>query len=451
MKILIAHYYLNNLGGIINNNEALTAGLEALGHKVTNRLLVWKPDVGRDVNRSRRLEAEVGAMGLSHDQELGWKWTATHKIPYQGKKNIAAWYDYANRFDLLIWQIPVPTMQKSNRGNTDWLELYDLEVPQVAYIHDGNLPDSYPWIWEIHDKLVGCIGVHPCAYHSLQYLPVLRAMAFSPQMNIEERVKAADKVKKRSGWFSLQTFKAWKHVEDLIRAVPHMTNDEDKRLAGGGLMYYYMTSPDKIKTTFLADYKYDPDMRYKWKGQRIWELASSHGMQYLDYLTTAQRDKEMVKARMLIDPSWSLKYANIGDHFNRTLVEGIIAGCIPVARNLGVATNRNGKGEFFIPDKNYLMIPYDVPPKVFAEYVDSYLMREDAQDIVREARKLLPLFDYKFTAQAFIDIAFGRPAGVYKKKNDVGKPILDLRAESKRAVDEFFSAEAEDEDDRPPF
>jgi hypothetical protein len=253
---------LNNLGGIINANESLVAGLQALGHRVENRLLVWKQDVNSHDRWDRRLDPETAAVGIPYDQERGWRWPASHRLPYQGKKNLQKWKAFAEQFDLIIWQIPVPSRSRQNAGNTDWLSLYYVDVPQIACIHDGNMWHAYPYIYAIKDHLSGAVGMHPCAYHSLQWLPVPRAMTLNPQTNIAERVKTADAHIDRSSWCSFQTFKAWKRVDELVRAVPHMTNTERKVLGGGGLHYYYMTSKDKLAPEYVADRSHDPDLPY---------------------------------------------------------------------------------------------------------------------------------------------------------------------------------------------
>ena len=242
MQILVTFFPLNNLGGIINNNECLVAGLQALGHHVENRLLVWKHDVKSSDKWGRQLQPETAATGIPYDQAAGWHWPAAMRVPYKGRKNLQAWKAFAEQFELIIWQIPVPTKNRANVGNTDWLALYDVDVPQIVQIHDGNMLDGYPWIYAIKDHLTGAVGVHPCAYHSLRWLPVPRALALNPQINVAERIKAADASAQRSGWCSFQTFKGWKRVDELVRAVPHMTNYERKVLGGGGLHYFYMTS-----------------------------------------------------------------------------------------------------------------------------------------------------------------------------------------------------------------
>lgn len=444
MKILITLYPLNNYGGIINNQEGLYAGLRELGHQVDVRLLIWKDDIRVQAAR-RSNEMEISEMGVQYEQELGWVFPANMRFAYKGKENLKLWKEFVSGYDLIIWQIPVPTHQRENRGNLDWLELYNVPTKQIAYIHDGNMEDSYPWIAAVQDKFCGAAGTHPCAYQSLISLPLPRALVFTAQKDIEARQKAADSAKaKRDGWFSLQTFKGWKHVEDVVRAIPYMSK-YPKVMAGGGLHRYYMTSKDKLKDTYVCSKTYDPDVDKKWIGKSIWSRAEAYGMEYLDYVTNATREARLAQARFLIDPSWSKKYAEYGDHINRVSIDSLIAGAVPIARNLGIATNEKGIGEFFRPNETYCMIPWDYNPRMFGEMVDEFHNRPASKlrAIVEKGRaEIVPLFDYRRVAQAFIDLANGKPAGVYKKKGDRGFFNPEMKKASDEALEEFFGGEA---------
>lgn len=410
MKILITLHPVADQGGILNHTEGLISGFHALGHEVFLKLLEWKVSI-RSASSSRALASEPSVLGIPYDQARGYYWPQEMRFAYKGAHNLADWKDYANRFDLIIHQIAVPTKQKDNAGNLDWLELYDVSTPQLAMVHDGNLADGYPWICLIADKLRGAVGVHPCAYNALARVPVRRAMIFNPQSNVKERLASAHAYKvPRSGWFSLQTFKGWKHVEDIVRAVPYM-RDYPKTLAGGGINYYYMTSKDKVKEQFLASKRYDPDLPKRNEGKRIWDIALKAGMEYCGYVTNAQREERLHNAKFLIDPSWSRKYSQTGDHFNRVVIDGIIGGCVPIARNLGISTNLDGNGEIFQPDHNYLMIPYDATPTEFAACVDAAMaMNHRERNNILEAgrHELLPKFVDTYVAEQFIAFAKGK-------------------------------------------
>jgi glycosyltransferase involved in cell wall biosynthesis len=114
--------------------------------------------------------------------------------------------------------------------------------------------------------------------------------------------------------------------------------------------------------------------------------------------------------KYFIDPSWSRKYTAAGDHFNRTPIEAIIAGCVPIARNLGIADNLEGIGMLFKPGINYHMIPWNATPKQFGEAVDAIVALPEKRrlNMLEAGRELLPHFDAHAVAQAYIDFAKGR-------------------------------------------
>lgn len=389
MKVLITFFPIDDMGGIINHHEQLCAGLQELGHEVTTKLLMWR-DVAPSGLAGGRGCKEFS--GLEFDQRRGYSWKNADIIVYKGRNNLSKWRRYAESFDLIIWQVAVPTKRAENSGNTDWLHLYDIAGPgQIAIIHDGNFLDSYPWLFAVGEHLTGLACVHHCAFNSARSISVPSALILNPQdvryPDLSEEAFNA----RRKGFLSLQTFKAWKRVPELVAAVPYMSAKLEKNLAGKGIDYYYLTSKDKCK----------------YPG--IWDSAEIYGLNYLDVITNEQRDAILGSVTALIDASWSRKYAKIGGHFNRVLVDAIMAGAIPIARNWGISNNEDGDGELFRSGINCLTIPWDATPCVFGHMVTLYcnLPYEDYFKLMSEAVKLLPMFERKRVAQRFIDLANG--------------------------------------------
>jgi len=429
MKILIAFHDLMDLGGIINNQEDLYAGFQELGHEVDVVKLVWKiTHNGRGPNSYDGLEK--GKQGFWMNQRKGWVWPNKNVIPYKGARNLQRWKDTAIKYDLIIWQIPVPSKNKKNRGNSEWLELYNVPVKQIAYVHDGNFPARYPWLYAVRHHLVGIGATHPCGYHSLANIDIPRALFFTSQADQDKRhgPKFRDREK---GWFSLQTFKGWKHVDDLIRAVPHMKACQTMVIAGGGIQWYYMNSDDKVKPEYLDE-----------NGDKIWDKAIEAGLEYLGYIQNAEREMCLDNTRFLIDPSWSKKFGAYGDHPNRVSIDALINGAIPIARDQGIAGPEGGDGEFFKAGKNFVMVPWNAAPLEFAEIVDDTMnMGENTfNDMLEEGRKIARLWDNRVVAQHFIDMAEGRPSGVYKKERDIGQFSQELADKSNQYMEEFFNA-----------
>src|SRR5580765_1846840 len=284
MRILLTLYDIEDMGGIINTQEAIYSGFKELGHKVSVRKLEWLEKPTRSDNVKPRPaggEVEDSLLGGFMDQKWGNR--GIKNFAYKGKENLLRWKDYASKFDLVLWQIPVESKAKPQAGNMDWIELYDIPTKQVVYIQDGNMWKNYPHITAVAHKFVGGAAVHPCSYNTLSKLPIPRAFIPAPHVGIQERMKRAHKANKdRDGWLSLQTFKRWKHVDDIVRAVPYM-NDYPKRLAGGGIERYYMTSPDKLKEEYRVRTSRDPNCKKKDIGRAIWKLAIENGMVYYNF------------------------------------------------------------------------------------------------------------------------------------------------------------------------
>ena len=445
MKILITMYGINSPGGIINHNENLIAGLKMCGHEVDFVELLWREKTKGKTTKNTD-NYETGASEMMVHQGKGWLFPKEKRIPYKGKQNIAKWKEFANKFDIIIWQIPVPTKQKDNVGNMDWVELYNLNdfVRQVAIIHDGNMRKSYPWISYISKHLNGLACVHPCGYHGAEVLDTPRALILNPQ-DTSKAVFNEERTpwnKREKGFISLQTFKGWKHVDDLVRAIPHMKQNTQKIMAGGGIEHNYLTSKDKCKPNYFCNSESDPDISSSNYGEKIWDLACQNNMTWLGYISQIEARKRMGSLRCLIDPSWSVAYAKIGDHFNRVVVDGIIEGLIPIARNFGISTNEEGIGEVFKPNTNYIMVPHDATPKEFAETVEYTinLSEENAGFIHEQNRKLLQHFERERVASDYVSLAFGVPTGFYNKL-ETGVISEQVREKTELTINNFFNTQ----------
>lgn len=412
MKVLITFFPIDDMGGIINHHEQLCAGLQELGHEVHTKLLVWREVAPRSAAGGRDKPVHSG---LAFDQRKGFSFTAKDIIPYAGAKNLAKWKEFAHGYDLIIWQVAVPTKRKENRGNTDWLELYRVDVPQLAVIHDGNFLDSYPWLHLVSGRLSGLACVHTCAYNSARQIGVPSALIVNPQ-DIPEEVDLGKEqfFKRQKGFLSLQTFKGWKRVPELVAAMPYMGNIS-KQLAGKGIDYYYLTSEDKCK----------------YPG--VWYQGLGAGMVYHDVITNEKRDHILRNVTTLIDPSWSKKYAAIGGHFNRVMVDAVMQGALPVARDLGIGS---GPDEVFRDNVNCLTIPWDATPGEFGHLATEYanLPYDRYLSIMESAVALLPMFDRRKIAAEFLALGLAP----FRASQQTGVLSDKVRIAGLVALKEFF-------------
>jgi hypothetical protein len=210
----------------------------------------------------------------------------------------------------------------------------------------------------------------------------------------------------RRGALSVQTWKAWKRVPELLRAMLY-SRHTDLKLAGKGIDYYYLTSKDKCK----------------YPG--VWEGAMATGqVEYLDVITNEQRDELLNQVVCMVDASWSKKYAAIGAHFNRVQVEAIMNGAVPIVRDVAV------EGSMFRHDVNCLTIPWDATPQEFAELLDEYctMPYDRYHHLMTNAIALIPNFERAKVANDYLDLASPSPrAGrddIFAKMGTTSKQVM---------------------------
>jgi hypothetical protein len=378
-----------DLGGIINHTEQMIGGLKDLGHEVHLKEFVWANQA-----HATRKEGDflVGPSGIPHHQGKGWNFGRHDRVAYRGG-NLSSAIQILNGYDMVIWTVPVPSKNRDNMGNHDWPELYNLnkEVRQVAFIHDGNAAKGSMHLTAVQHHLDAIACVHPCALNGASIFAPRRALVVNPQQDPVRAVYAWDT--KLPGFVNMQTFKAWKHVHELVEAIDYMpgitSEDELREVAGLGIEYRYMTSEDKCK-----DHYFHKD------GRRFWDAALENGMTHHGYWDTDEVDMWLKQARVLVDPSWSVNYSKNGGHFNRVVVDAMIRGCVPVARPLGMGD------ELFKAGQHYVEIPHGVDAQQYADIIleTGNMSTDRALDFRRENIRILQMFDRKIVAQRLIDL-----------------------------------------------
>jgi glycosyltransferase involved in cell wall biosynthesis len=413
MKVLVPVHSFNNFGGIINHNEQLIAGLKEMGHDVTFAFLKPTAVYPKKVEIPTVL-AEGYAIGegtgLPVHQGKGW---ITDYYSFLNKKSIQEFVEMANQHDVVIWQSIFGFKNKNTEENVDWLPMVqDVTAKQVAIIHDGNLRKLYPWINLLKHKLAGLACVHPSAYASAEAIDLPRAMILNPQQ-IDPLPKAPAFSERKRQLLSAQTFKRWKRVDDLVASVPYL-KDAKVYVAGDGIERNYMCSIDKCKPEYYCTKERDPHASDDILGNKIWDNATANGMEYLGFITEKRRDGILRESLFMIDSSWSNSY---GEHFNRVVVDAMRTGTVPIAVNRGIASNDEGIGSLFRPNKNYLMLKFDYKPKEYADKINQFLdIPEKAyMQIVENNYKVIQNFDRKKIAEDYINLAFGKDAGYHGK------------------------------------
>lgn len=405
MKIGIVLYEINDFGGIINHTEVLTKGFKELGHIVDLKIITSVKNKKEPDERSLNDSYVKGEFGLWYNQFKGWYISKNENLYF---KEVSKIKETLSKYDLIIWSIPVIPKSKSFSGFSEWQEFYDIPAKQIAIIHDGNLQKLNSHFLEIQDKITGVACVHSCAYETSNILKTPRALILNPQ--IIKPIEDPDWDKKEKGFLSPQTFKAWKRVEDTIKSIPFIDKDIFKGVAGDGIELKYLrtTNRDKMKSQYLIN------------GEPIWKTALDNGLEYLGVINNSKRDEYLRKYRTLIDSSDSEYYNSFGGHFNRTVIEAMIQGCVPLARNLGVLFKEN---------ENFIKLPKhnNLNPKEFAEVVNyaNNLDKNTATKIQENNFKFIKMFDYIKIAEDFLKLAENKPCGYYNKLETGGGLIPD--------------------------
>lgn len=431
MKIFVVMHVFNNFGGIINHNEQLCAGLKELGHEVTFAYVKPTQTLFKNISSTLPNGYEIGeGTGVPVHQGNGWI------APFYSLKNaesIKKFVEDANKHDVVIWQSIFGFKNSETEQYTDWTSMIeDVNAKQVVVIHDGNLKKLYSWIYKFQHKFSGIACVHPSAFKSASFLSVPRNLIINPQ-NVS-KVKKTPFSEKENKILSIQTFKRWKRVDDLVFAIPYI--DGKVIIGGDGIERNYMTSVEKCKPEYYCTLDRDPNTTKEMLNRRIWDNAIDFGkFEYVGFITESERDKILETSKFLLDPSWSMNY---GEHFNRVIVDSMMMGTIPIARNYGVSDNELGIGEVFKPNENYLMIPHDVKPKQFGDMVNEFfsLSKERYESIVEANFEKIKMFDRKVIAQQYIDLAMGKDAGVYEK-NSIGTENTEVKKVANKLW-EFF-------------
>lgn len=385
MKFLMTLFQIQDYGGIINHAEYLAKGLKELGHEVDFCMLVPKHKTSKARPPTDLAQYRKVGTGYFFHQSKGWY--GLPRVPYLDTG--ARWHfkEMCSKYDAVLWHIPVPTLSKENAGITEWMDLYDHGSKNIAIVHDGNLPELYPHLNHVAHHFHAAVCVHESAVNSGGMLAIPRKLIVNP-FDLTGMDGWTD-FDRRKGFAAIQVFKAWKRVDTLIRAIPHMSNKEDKFVGGAGIEYRYMTSQDKCKPKYFDE-----------TGDRIWDKALRYGMTYMGTVPNDVVYQTLREVKIQIDPSYSKKYQSFGAHFNRTTVEAMICGAVPMATDWGMARSR-----LFAAGLHYIEIPAGCSPNEFADLVDNAVTDKNQWLRIKEQNiQRVKMFDMRSVAQEYVNI-----------------------------------------------
>lgn len=426
----------NNFGGIINHCEHLMAGLKELGHEVNFAYLKGNKTVKPVEIPSELKEGYEIGVGSGYPVHQGDGWIAPY-YSYVVKESIDKFVEDANKHDLVIWQSIFGFKNKDTEKSKLWLPMIEqVKSKQIAIIHDANLKKLYPWIQMFEKHFTGLACVHPAAYDSADFMNVPRALILNPQ-DIDGIPETPPFEKRENKILSIQTFKRWKRVDDLVRSVPYMPGV--KTLVGGyGMEAAYMMSKDKCKEEYYCTKEYDPDASEDRLNKRIWENAENSGtFEYLGFISGSKRDEILATSKFLVDPSWSNTY---GEHFNRVVIDAMRIGTVPIAVNYGVSNNEEGMGVVLKAGVNYCMLKKSFTPKQYGEAIQEYcnMSEEQYRTIQLNNYELIKQFDRKVIAQHYVDLANQQATGYLSElKTKTNHDAVIIKAGQKMFDDHF--------------
>ncbi len=398
MKILTVVHDFNNFGGIISHTEQLIAGFKDLGHETKFVYLRSTKSGGKFSEDYDKAGYDIGVgTGLPVHQGKGWR---GEYLSFINDEDVNRFVKLANSYDIVVWQSIFGFKCQDSEKKQSWLKMFtEVNAKHVIIVHDGNLRKNYPWIHHLRKHIAGLACVHPSAYNQAGVMEIPRKLILNPQEI--NTVTPTPFNSRKNEIFSLQTFKRWKRVDDLVAAAPYINGKVI--VAGDGIERAYMASKDKCKPEYYCTVDRDPQATPDRINKPIWTNALNNGMDYIGFVSEQKRDEILDEVKFLLDPSWSRTY---GEHFNRVVVDAMRRGVVPIARNLGISGNEEGNG-FFKPGVNYLMIPWNATPKQFGDLINNWLNMSEAEynKIVDNNFKIIQQFDRKNIANEYIELA----------------------------------------------
>nr|DAP89607.1 MAG TPA: hypothetical protein [Caudoviricetes sp.] len=395
MRILIADFEIAKYGGIVEHVTAKVKALKALGHVVdiaqlsaaatTQKTYDNKVKKFEDGTFSEGLKVNSQNGGYEYDEATGyWKnnyygffLPPSNRIGVFEKNALERWHNLVEKFDLIMWNF-MPT-KSSAWGKGDfsfWWKFYDLptdKIKQIFIAHDAYFDVRASNVTALREKILFIECAHIAAYRCCEHLGIPRTLLLNPRY-LEEGARMPIKMmqKREIDFFAAHIFKSMKHVDDLIRAVPHFNQKSEYsvQIAGSGIEQAYMVAPTKCKEPYKVSRKRDPDIDSEYIGQKIWDVAEQYGMEYLGQISSEEVNQKLRNAKFAIDPSWAAHYSQYcRTHINGFIIEAMLNGCYPVLRDYR-GLMKGVDEDLYDPlfeNINAIIIPWNATPKEFAK------------------------------------------------------------------------------------
>jgi hypothetical protein len=316
---------------------------------------------------------------------------------YGGTKSLQTWQRFANSFDLVIHEIPAPKEDEEQW----WLGIYNIDPPQIIAAHDAHFREFYPHINLIAHRITAITCTNHAGYVALEHCTIPRAfIGAAHQLEDWDRQPPWDK--RPVGSICAHVWKAWKHMDKVVAAGP-LLQRSSLIMAGDGIEGRYMRSKEKVKPKYAG----------LWDAFEKSQRCMYEGMVNKSYLFSLY-----LQRRVMVDMSYSAKFAALGNHFNRSILEAANCGCIAICTVENMAEN-NPQVELFKDGVTHVGVHQNIAPNELAEVMDwacNDVHPDGAAQMVANCRKILAdHFDYRKTCLQYLELAKGSPAGIYPR------------------------------------
>lgn len=398
MKIFISTFTISKQGGIVHYTKDMLRAFHDLGHEVdlvelspsstTQKVYDKKIAEFESGEHQRKIKFHSQAGGYEKDDVVGY-WFNTYygyflppsnRIGVYEKDAVERWKTLVEDADIILWNfMPTKSSAWDKKGVAFdfWWKFFDLpkNIKQAFLCHDAYFNIRASNISALKDKILFIACAHLAAYQCCSEIGIPRTLLLNPRY-IEDDAKMPIRLmsKRTQDFFAAHMFKSMKHMEELIACVPYLNKGIDVpygvKIAGTGIEYNYMTSPDKTKANYMCSRKRDPDLPKKLDGKiSLWNRAEKYGMEYMGQMSGTDVIRTLKNTKFAIDPSWAEHYANYcNTHINGFIIEAMLCGAYPVLRDYrGLAKNTEEIYDPLFEEIRAIIIPWDATPKEFAE------------------------------------------------------------------------------------
>lgn len=463
LKIRICTFDINRYGGIIANVESRIKAFKKLGHDVDIVMLTYNQSSSESGFRTKLAKLESGQFqndidiksqyggyeksevtGYWRNSYYGWLLPPfTNSIPAFAPNALELWNKAMEGVDLVLWSF-MPTKCKEAEGFNDWYKFFDLpkRTKQVFCVHDGYFDIRASWVTCLKEKLLFLDCVHMAAYNAVENISMPRNLNFASRF-IPDKLHLTPMVDREVDFFAAHIFKSMKRMDDLLRMTPYLNEGKKKHsmwIAGSGIELYYMMAKEKLKPSYRALVKSDPDLpkEIEKNGVSIWNRAEEFGMEYLGLIGNEEVQEVQKNAKFSIDPSYCKHYAKYNNtNINGFLIEAMLNGSYPIFRDYRGLIK--GRGELFDPifeNLRAIVIPWNTTPKQFASYLKEALKMPEKkylEDIKHNFEMCKEFFDPIKNMSTIIRLAFEGTDEL-----PVGENSKVVEAQSKKVMEEFF-------------